>query len=359
MPAIDVFDGAAGTFIGTMDCSNLSVGTFRLDQIGVADDGAIYGANLSTSVGSTTFKIYRWSAWTDTNPATCFVGDPTSGNFSGGRMGDTLALRGAGTNTLILAEVGSGTTPTTNIVLFSTVDGTNFTPTLLQISGLPGLTGGNGPAFGYAFYTNNTFIFKANGSSAYLVQYPANFASLTSPVAATVLATNSFSGNNVLISFNPAAGLLGAVGPMLNSGPALLPLTLYSLPTFAGLATLASTNTPHTNGNGNFVGGAALGGSRENQFPLCPGLQQRRASRADHLHGCARSAVHCDRAGGRYHLHERSVVYFDRRCPRVPAFDVSMAIQHRQQSRDGHEHSGRHQRFLYSDLSAHQCLRLV
>jgi len=265
-PAIDVFDGTAGTFIGNVYCSNLSVGTFRLDQIGVADDGAIYGANLSTSVGATAFKVYRWATWTDTNPATCFIGDPTGGNFSGGRMGDTLTVTGAGTNTLILAEVGSGTTPTTNIVLFSTVDGTNFTPTLLQISGLPGLTSGNGPAFGYAFYTNNTFMFKPSGSSAYLVQYPANFASLGSPVAATVVATNSFGGNNVLISYNASAKLLGAVGPMVSAGPTVLPITLYSLPTFAGLATLASTNTPHTNANGNFVGGCALGGAGKTNY---------------------------------------------------------------------------------------------
>ncbi len=266
-PAIDVFHGTTGTLVGNVNVSSLSGGTFRLDQVAVADDGVLYGANLSTTVASNPYKVYRWQNWADSAPATAFSGDPTGGAAAGTRMGDNIAITGSGVNTVILTPVESGTTPTTNVVLFSTLDGTNFTATLVSIVGLPALTSGNGPAFGAAFYTNNTFLFKPSGASIYLVQFPANFAGQAS-VTATVLLTNSFVGNNVLLSYNPTAKLLGTVGPIPNStaSTTVTPIGLYSIPDFSSINSLASTNFSTTNANGNFVGQVALGGVGKTNF---------------------------------------------------------------------------------------------
>jgi hypothetical protein len=266
-PAIDVFDGTGGALVGNVNVSSMAGGNFRLDQVAVADDGVLYGGNLTTTVASNPYKIYRWQTWVDGAPVTAFSGDPTGGAAAGTRMGDNIAITGSGVNTVVLTPVESGTTPTTNVVLFSTLDGTNFTPTLVSIVGLPGLTAGNGPAFGVAFYTNNTFLFKPSGASIYLVQFPANFAAQAS-VTATVLLTNSFGGNNVLLSYNPAAKLLGTGGPIPNStaSTTVTPISLYSVPAFSSISSLASTNFSTTNANGNFVGQVALGGAGRTNF---------------------------------------------------------------------------------------------
>jgi hypothetical protein len=267
-PAVDVFDGTTGTLIGSANVTGIAGGTFLLDQIAVADDGVIYGGNLNTAVsGSSFYRMYRWADWTQP-PTTNFIGDPTLGlSTAGKRVGDTIAIRGSGIDTLIMVAALNGTAPTTNMMLFSTTDGINFTPTILSISGISGLTGG--PAFGFAFYTNNTFLFKPNGSTVYIVQYPANFASQSSPVAATAIASVPFTSGTVLFDCNTSAGLLAAFGVIPNAGSATTttPINLYGVPPVDGLSSaLASTNSPHPNANGNVVGGVALGGAGKTNY---------------------------------------------------------------------------------------------
>ena len=264
---IDAYNGANGSFVGAFAMSLVAGGTYPIDQLAVADDGAIYGVNLNSVSGTGTggLKLYRWAAWSDTSPSVSYNGDYSAGaNLAGKRSGDNMAIKGAGTNTVILIPLSTTSpVPTTNMVLLSTLDGTNFNATVLAISGLPTLTG-NGASFGFAFYTNNTFLFKPPGSSAYLIQYPSNFASLSGLVPATVLATLALSGNNVPLSYDPASGLLAAYGPLNNAGSSSTtdPLNLYKAPTLAGLsAAIATTTTAHPTANGNFVGVAALGGA--------------------------------------------------------------------------------------------------
>ena len=121
-----------------------------------------------------------------------FSGDPSGGTLTGMRMGDNMAVKASGTSTVILVPVENGTRATTNVVLFSTTDGVTFTPTVVAISGVPvPPSGNNGPTIAVSFYTNNTFLFKQGGAPLYLVQYPANFASLPSPVAAIAIGTNT------------------------------------------------------------------------------------------------------------------------------------------------------------------------
>jgi len=274
-PAIDVIDGTlgtnSGTAVGSVNVTGVSGGNFAVSCLGVSDDGVLYGANLNTTAKSSPFfKIYSWDD-TSAAPLTAFAADPTLGLATQGqRVGDALAIRGSGTGTQIIAPVST----TTNIILFSTTDGTNFTPTVLSVTGLGAL---QGVQAGVAFYMNNTFIIRPGGLTSpalYLVQFPANFASLTSPVAATVIATNnslvlnSANSSSTFFDVNATAGLTSAYGPTANAAtPATVSLNLFGAPPFSGFdIALATTNTAHNTANGNGTGGVCLGGQGKTNF---------------------------------------------------------------------------------------------
>jgi gamma-glutamyltranspeptidase len=102
--------------------SSVGKGGIGLVGIGVADDGAIYACNMATDaegVGGTDptseFRLYRWAdANPNTAPTLVFIGDPSS-STSALRWGDSLAVRGAGTNTQVLVDMTFfGTTAGTN-----------------------------------------------------------------------------------------------------------------------------------------------------------------------------------------------------------------------------------------------------
>ena len=251
-----VFDGTAGTWLSGASGVNGSLG-LNLDQIGCGDDGTLYGCPLNTGVtGTSAFKLYSWTNW-NTAPYLCFsnsASDPIVTAINGTRrIGDSLAVRGSGTNTLIIAGV-----PTTGaFVLFSTTDGVNFTSTVLTNSAIGALPN----VFGICFYTNNTFLIKASGNCT-LLQYPTNFASQSSPVTATVLGSAALSGTtgDSSLSYSTAGQLLGATS---QSSGSTGPVTLYSLTNFPTAANnVASTSFACTSGNnGNETGGTALGGT--------------------------------------------------------------------------------------------------
>ena len=260
-PAIGAFDGTTGASLGNFNVTGLSGGTtFNLDQIGVAADGAIYGINLDTASSSAN-KLYRWTNWMAT-PTVAFNGNAlvngTPISDTSGRIGDTLAVTGSGANTLILAGVGAKPF----FCLFYPNDGIGLTYTNTIIDIPSGLSiAGN--VFGLCFYTNNTFLVKPAGSgnsTAYLIQYPANYAS-QSVVTGAVIATTSLGGsynNTTMLSYAPNAGFLG----VLTTGGNPSPLGLLSGGNIAGgVISLATTNLTTPNSNGNATGGVALGGN--------------------------------------------------------------------------------------------------
>lgn len=262
--AIYAYNGGTGSFVTGINSNNLSGGNFSLNKIGVTSAGQLLGGNLTTSIAAGTFKLYNWTDWSQgANVSyTATAGDALMLNLAGKRIGDSFAMTGSGTSTEMLFSIGGSNA----FALFSTTDGTTFTPTILTVSsGLPAT--GSGVQIGYAFYTNNTFMIVPNGGagSMYLVQFPANFASLTSPVAATVIATNSSlptgnAGNWLDLSYNASAGLL-ALHPNASA-----PVSLYSLSAtnFGSLALLATTNLSFTTTqtiNGNESGDVALAGT--------------------------------------------------------------------------------------------------
>lgn len=258
-PAIGAYDGTVGTYLGAFSVSSLSGGTFAVDQIGVAADGAIYGVNLSTGSG-TANKLYRWANWMATptvafNANAMVNGTPIAD--TSGRVGDTLAVTGSGANTLILAGVGAKP----YFCLFYPNDGIGLTYTNTIIDVPSGLTVPNN-VFGVCFYTNNTFLVKAatSGSSiAYLIQYPANYAS-QSVVTGVVVATTSLGGsynNTTMLSYAPN-GFLG----VFTTGGNPSPLGLLNSGNIAGgVTSLATTNLTTPTSNGNATGAVALGGN--------------------------------------------------------------------------------------------------
>jgi len=264
--AISVLDGASGAVIAN-NFPNISILPYH---VGVADDGVIYGVPLANGVGSANLNIYSWTNWTSVQRQ-CYSqtgGDATSlAAVQGQRVGDSFAIRGGGTQTLILLPINNGTSAgsATNMLLFSTADGQSFTPTVIAISGLPAPFSDAGPEHGVAFVDSTHFLFRPGaGSATYLIQIPPDFASLTSPVPGLVIATNNSlpgaSGGVCFLACSPAGKLLADYGPMANTGTSV-PLTLFDVSSFPAANALGATNTPHRNANANLTGAVALGGA--------------------------------------------------------------------------------------------------
>jgi len=134
--SIRILDGMTGADLGTLSgVESLSGGTFAGNMIGVADDGAIYVANLTTDATTSPFKIYRWASETSAAPTVVYSGAP----LAGARIGDTLDVIGSGVNTQIVA--GYGSTPSVSgnnsFALFNTTNGVDFTATHIGIATTP------------------------------------------------------------------------------------------------------------------------------------------------------------------------------------------------------------------------------
>ena len=113
---IHIVDAQTGADLGNLiDRGFAPVGnsSFPINMIGVDDDGAIYVGNLSNSTSDPRFALYRWESETatnipvfggsfdfDTQLATIIGADPGLGNIQ--RWGDTMDVRGSGTNVQVL-----------------------------------------------------------------------------------------------------------------------------------------------------------------------------------------------------------------------------------------------------------------
>lgn len=169
-----VLDGPTGDFKHSLDLSGVMDGTFAINQVGVADDGAVYVANLTVNASSPNYKIYRWPGDAPEVPGTpVFWGDPGDAEEPGKRYGDSLAVRGAGADTQILIASTSGN----NVILLRTLSGLDFQteipPAIIHVTGTIGnlLAGTIGLAFGPG---ENTFWAKAAGGPLYLISFNAD-----------------------------------------------------------------------------------------------------------------------------------------------------------------------------------------
>ncbi len=222
-------------------------GTFALSLIGVADDGAVYAGNLSLDGTTTNFQIYRWANDNSaTTPTVAFSGNPSPGIAQ--RWGDTFDVRGAGINTQILIGSRTGT----NVSIFKTSDGINFTANPIVVSDVTVGSFGLGIAFGQG----DTFWGKANGVVP-LRQVSFN---LTSGLG-TVIRTHGSPGiaNSLApIGIHPAYNLLAGIAIETPDH-----VKLFDLNTADAAPILIETNNFSTdNDNSNGTGAVDFGDDR-------------------------------------------------------------------------------------------------
>jgi hypothetical protein len=198
MLRVAILDGDTGAEIGFLNTAGISGGTFSLSTIAVAEDGAIYGANLITSGNG--FKIYRW---TDESsfPVAVFSGVITNAVTTNAfRWGDNIDLRGSGTNTEIIVACGDS-------VLAGILQPTDDTMTSFSSVGL--VVNGIAPGDlqkGVAFGPNNTFFAKRTGSGTLRhIRYDLSAGS------ATVVANYTIAAGVAGISFDTDTLLVAGV----------------------------------------------------------------------------------------------------------------------------------------------------
>ncbi len=243
--AIYILDRDSGNIIGALNTNGIvgggGVGTFV--AAGVAEDGAVYVANQINTSTVNAFKIYRWPTANTNAPN---FNEPPTVAFTNvlspaERLGQTMDVRGAGPNTQIIigsSAVQSGQ-PGTNIFLFTTVDGTNFTSHQLNNPGVTIASFNDGIAFG----SGNTFFTKQVGKPLYFFGFdPVTFAT-------TIIATyTASSANDPLLNLSAIAvdnvnqlfAGLEQIGGTANGGRGRVWLYNFSDPTNKAPAILAS-----------------------------------------------------------------------------------------------------------------------
>lgn len=230
-----------GTNLWTLNTNNVTGGlntSYHLLLIAAADDGVIYASNLKAS--STPFKIYRWANdSSNTPPTVAFTGDPSPGT-PGYRWGDTFDVRGSGTNTQILIGPRQGT----NVVLFTTANGLDFTPRVINLTDVPSGHCGLNLTFG----KSNTFWGTTHTNLLRLISFDA--------AAGTASTLKTFSSGEVPmavnpIGYNPSLNLLAGVH--INSPNHLRVYDLSptnGIPTLIGATNFATDNSNTHTGTG-------------------------------------------------------------------------------------------------------------
>lgn len=221
---IHLLDAATGADAGVLDISALLAitppGAYAVNMCGVADDGIVYVGNLLTSAVSDNYAIY---SWTSADPAGS-IGQAYAGNPGIGRIGDTMAVRGAGVNTEILCSFRTGT----NVAVFNTSDGVNFNFNLIAITNLPADAQANGFAgLGLAFGSGNTFWAKSSGFNLRHVAYDvANgvggvIDSYPLPISETVIGVDNTNGYVAEIGIGQSPQNLAIYDLFAPGGPSL------------------------------------------------------------------------------------------------------------------------------------------
>ncbi len=234
-----VLDATTGADLYQMnaDSTIIAGGTsgLTLSSIDVADDGAVYAANIS-NIPTDLFSLYRWAnSDPSTAPVRVFSGDPFFSAIAP-RFGDSLAVRGTEVSTEVLLDdsrglYGSILRPTdSSMSVFSPAFFTNV---------IGGLTGGRTILFAdtNAFGTN-TFWERHRSGALNLASYDlANFSS------AIVTNYNNFPSTMGVCAFKFDLSLLCGINFLdSTSSPDTLDLFDISDPTQPVL--LASYNFP-------------------------------------------------------------------------------------------------------------------
>lgn len=203
MGSIFVIDGLNGTNLATLNTTGIGGGNYADSSVAIADDGAVYVCNQVNVSGTLPFIIYRWDSVTSVDPPTIAFSNnitPTQ------RYGATIDARGSGPNTQIIIGSMPNSTSGTNVVIFTTTDGLNFTSHVLACPDIAGANFQDGIAFG----PGDTFWAKRIGAPLRWMSF-----NLVTNVATTIASydTTSFAGIARIgpIAVDTASNLLAGI----------------------------------------------------------------------------------------------------------------------------------------------------
>lgn len=249
---IYVLDGNTGAFIRTLntDPGVITGGALALNQIGVADDGAVFAGNLSTNLAAPLFKLYSWPDDSGLDaPHLAWAGDPSIGGSGGpARWGDTMAVRGAADFQIILVSSRSGT----EVSMIQPTFGSSSAPTVVDVTGAEPGDFGLGLAFGEGNSEGDTIWSKnINGQIRHTAL------DFFGP-SGTVLESFASYPNMGPIGVNPTTKLLGGISTETPDNLRLLDLSNPA----AGLFNLDTEFFPTDNPNPNHTGAVAFAPNR-------------------------------------------------------------------------------------------------
>ncbi len=245
---LDAATGAEKHRLATTDSEGFSVitgATIPVNMIGVAEDGAVYVANLNLPAagGGAALRVYRWdSDAADAPPVALDIPDLPADV----RFGDTFTVRGRGDTTELL--FGSRSSTSFAIV---TVTGGVFTTT--KVYSADGVSAG-GFGLGVAFGPGNSVFGTASGSPIVHVAYDPATGSAT--LARTYVAAQIPTAVAHL-AIDTTRSLLA--GTALETPDNLL---LYSIADIDNPVLLDQELFPIDNPNVNGTGAIAFGGNR-------------------------------------------------------------------------------------------------
>ena len=248
--AIYILDSNTGALLGQLDTNGLFLEiNFPLNVVAVASDGVVYACNLT--VDSTNapagnngpFRLYRW-ANESAAPTVAYVGDPsnTDTNVNHRRFGDSLAVRGSGANTELLAGTRAGKV----VARFSTADGFSFLHQKLDAPGLQGISAMVTIAFG----PGNTFWTKVENGAA--TNQPLQHFSYDVGAGTATLIQNYLNIPGGPLNFDVSRNLLGVVRGIGHE------FRLFRLTGNGFVPQGATIPFPGTNSNGNLTGAVAF-----------------------------------------------------------------------------------------------------
>jgi hypothetical protein len=227
---IFILDPETGLEIGQVaGAGMLTGGTFSMNMIGAADDGAIYAANLATPPSP--LKVYRWESEFVDAPVLVYSGVPGDPPITG-RVGDSMAVRGSGMNTEILLGTAG-----TNVVVLRPFDNvTNFMAIAITTDAPAAAT-----QLSVAWGHSNTFWGKIQNQ-------PLRQFSITAATTAVTLNSTTLPNSPSGIGFDPVNNLLAAVHYTLSPNTVVVydaanPALLVALATNAFEITGRNVNT--------------------------------------------------------------------------------------------------------------------
>lgn len=251
---INVLDATTGAFLYEMDTSAVSASTASpLTMMDVADDGSIYAGNTTGNGSLDSYRLYRWAnSASNTVAVKLFEGGDPAYQSTAFRWGDTLDVRGSGTNTEVLVDCNA---------VWATV----FKPTdetLTSFLTYPITNNYNDGSIGRSiqFGTNNTYWEKRKGDRLQMSSYV-----LPEVIygGSTVIAQNNNYPSTIgPVGFNLSTNLLAGIGFALsNSAPDTL--DFYQINDFNNPILLGKYNFPvNQQGNANSFGQVVVATNR-------------------------------------------------------------------------------------------------